>query len=208
MELTEQDITAFDQVKNAVSALRTEYKSVCANIVAIEKQIAELPLLPVPIEDLKAAVLDFVDARGQDYLEEDVKNSIKNFATNMMCGSGIEQNLMGKPIRFKELEMARTGNNGAMSVAQLITQFGKGQFNDLALYAFFSELVKAGLSNVMATMTDGDFGYSGLSPVQIGTDRATRRAAIQSAQERLAALLASKVKIADSLRQLGISVSN
>ena len=206
MALTQQEIDAFNQVKNTVAALQAEYEAVCANIVATEKRLVELPLLAVPVDDLKAAILDFVDARGQDYLDEYVKNSIKDFATNMMSGSGVDQKLVGLPLRFKELESACTGNNGAISVAQLITQFGKGQFNDLALYAFFGDLVKAGLSNVMATMTDADFGYAKLTPEQIGTDRAARRLAIQTAHDQLAALRESKASLASNLRQLGITV--
>lgn len=206
MALTQQEIDAFNQVKSTIDTLRTEYDTVCANIIATEKQLAELPLLPVPVADLKAAILDFVDARGQDYLTESVKGSINNFATNAICGSTVETKLMGTPLRFKELESACSGNNGAISNAQLITQFCKGQFNDLALYAFFGDLVKAGLTNVMATMTDADFGYDRLTPEQIGTDRATRRAAIQAAQEQLATLRANKAALADSLRQLGVSV--
>lgn len=67
MALTQQEIDAFNQVKNTVATLRAEYDSVCANIVTTEKQLAELPLLPVPLADLKAAMLDFVDASGQTY---------------------------------------------------------------------------------------------------------------------------------------------
>lgn len=206
MALTQQEIDAFNQVKTTVTTLQAEYEAVCANIVATEKQLAELPLLAVPVDDLKAAILDFVDARGQDYLAESVKSSIKDFATHVMSGSSVDQKLMGLPLIFKELESACSGNNGAISVAQLITQLGKGQFNDLALYAFFGDLVKAGLSNVMATMTDADFGYDRLTPEQIGTDRATRRHAIQAAQDQLAALRESKATLASSLRQLGITV--
>jgi hypothetical protein len=206
MALTQQEIDAFNQVKTTIDALQAEYAAVCAGIAATEKQLAELPLLPVPVADLKAAILDFVDVRGQDYLADSVKSSIKDFATNSMNGTSVNANPMGSPLRFKELESACAGNNGAISNAQLITQFGKGQFNDLALYAFFGDLVKAGLTNVMATMTDADFGYNKLTPGQIGTDRATRRAAIQAAQDQLSTLRANKAALADSLRQLGVTV--
>lgn len=206
MALTQQEIDAFNQVKNTVATLQAEYEAVCANIVATEKQLAELPLLPVPVADLKAAILDFVDARGQDYLVTRVKSSIKDFATHLMNGSEVDQKLIGSPLRFKDLESAYSGNNGALSVAQLITSHDKRQFNDLALYAFFGDLVKAGLNNVMATMTDDDFGYAKLTPGQIGTDRATRRLAIQSAHDQLAALRENKATLASSLRQLGITV--
>lgn len=48
--------------------------------------------------------------------------------------------------------------------------------------------------------------YASLKPGQIGTDRATRRLAIQAAQDQLAVLRESKATLASSLRQLGITV--
>lgn len=206
MALTQQELDAFDQVKTTVAAMREEYDTVCANIVATEKQLAELPLLPVPLADLKAAMLDFVDASGQAYVSEFVKPAIRAFTTNGMGGTGYDINLFGKPIRFKELASAIAGTGGAYSRAQLVTPYEKAQFNDLALYAFFGTLVKAGLTAAMDTMTDADFGYAGLTQEQIGTDRATRRAAIQAAQDQLVTLRASKVTLAGNLFQLGVIV--
>lgn len=207
MALTQQEIDAFNQVKITVATIQAEYAAVCADIAATEKQLAELPLLPVPVADLKAAVLDLVDARGQAYLAKFVKPAIHDFATNKMMGTSVEQGLIGKPLRFKDLEKAVAGVGGASSRAQLITAFDKHQFNDLALYAFFGALVKAGLTSAMDDMADAEFGYDGLLPEQVGTDRATRRAAIQAAQDRLAALQANKITLADNLRQLGVSVN-
>lgn len=204
--LSQKDIAAFDQVQATVAAMRAEYGTVCANIVATEKHLAELPLLPVPVADLKAAVLDFVDASGQAYLEEFVKPAIIDFATNSMGGASTDHGLMGKPLRFKELESAIAGTGGAISRAQLITTFEKQQFNDIALYAFFGALVKAGLTTAMETMTDADFGYDRLRGDQIGSDRATRRADIRAAQDQLTALRASKATLAKSLGQLGVFV--
>lgn len=206
MALTQQEIDAFNQVKNTVATLRAEYDTVCANIAATEKLLAELPLLPVPLADLKAAMLDFVDARGQAYLSEYVKPAIQDFTRNAMGGVSSDLNLFGHPLRFKELESAITGTGGAYSRAQLITYAEKEQFNDLALYAFFGTLIKAGLTAAMAAMTDADFGYAGLTQGQIGTDRATRRAAIQAAQDLLTTLHTSKATLADSLFQLGVIV--
>jgi len=202
--LTQKDIAAFDQVKTTVTALRTEYATVCANIAATEKHLAELPLAPVPLDDLKAAVLDFVDARGQAYLDEFVRPAIASFATSGMFGYSIDSGSYGKPLSFKYLEGAIAGGAGARS--QLVTTFEKEQFNDVALYAFFGTLVKAGLAAAMATMTDVDFGYDNLKSDQIGSDRVTRRAAIQAAQDQLTTLRTSKATLSNNLRQLGVIV--
>lgn len=206
MALTQQEIDAFSQVKSSVLNLRAEYASVCESIAATEKQLKELPLLPVPLADLKAAILDYVDARGQMYLTENVKPSIASFATYGMSGMAYRYDLLGTPLQFKDLDAAISGNVGAYSRAQLVTAFDKDVFNDVALYAFFSALIKAGLSATMATMTDQDFGYAGLLPEQIGTTRADRRLAIQAAQSQLEALLTTKASLANSLSQLGVIV--
>lgn len=206
MELSKQDIDAFNQVKTAVTSLRAEYDGVCESIAATEKHLTELPLLPVPVGDLKAAVLDLVDACGKAYLAENVKPAIASLATNMAGGSSADVALIGKPLRYKELQAAIAGTGGTHSRPQLLTAFDKHQFNDVALYAFFGALVKAGLTAAMNTMTEEDFGYDKLLPEQVGTDRATRTAAIEAAQAELIALRASKKTLADNLFQLGVVV--
>jgi len=206
MTLTQKEIDAFNQVKSTVAALRDEYDTICADISAKEKHLAELPNMPVPVADFKAAILDLVDARGKNYINEFVKPSITAFATHMMGGSGTDIGVMGYPLNFIELESAIDGTGGALSYAQLITQMSKAQFNDIALYAFCGELVKAGLTVAMETMSDEDFGYDKITQAQIGSDRATRRAAIQATREQLAALTERKEAVRSSLRQLGVEV--
>lgn len=204
--LTTQDIAAFEKVKNTVDTMRAEYETVCQDITATQNLLNELPLLPVPVDDLKAAILDFVDARGKAYLEATVKPGITAFATHHMSGLAVPAGKLGMPLGFYELQGAIAGQDGSISQAQFVTVSGKSQFNDFALYAFFGPLVMAGLSAVMETMTGADLGYSNLKPEQIGTDRATRRAAIQAAQDQLNALLARKADIAKNLSRLGVIV--
>lgn len=203
MELTQKEIDAFNQVKSTVEALRAEYATVCAEIVATEKMLVELPVLPVPIEDFKAAILDFVDARGKDYLNEVVKKSVTDFSTHMMSGIGVDNKYMGMPLGFNELERAIAGTAGSLSIARLVSKEHTG---DLALYAFFGDLVKAGLAAAMDTMSDADFGYDGLTSKDVGTDRATRRQAIQDAQHQFSMLTARKASLSSSLRQLGVVI--
>ncbi len=204
MSLTQKEKDAFEQVKSTVANLRAEYDTVCAEIVVTEKQLAELPLKPVPLADLKAAILDFVDARGQAYLNEKIAPAIRNFATCGMNGVAAK-GVFCQPMTFEDLERSHNGT-GAASYGQLLTMLDKHQFNDHVLYALFADLVKEGLSSAMDTMTEADFGYANLTPGQIGTDRATRRQAIQAAQDQLEALHARKAEISSSLRQLGVSV--
>ena len=206
MKLSQQDISAFEQVKATIAALSAEYDEVCKKITATEKRLSDLPLLPVPVADLKAAILDFVDASGKGYLDEYVKPAIASFATHGMAGGGLNAEVMGKPLSYKLLELSVIPSSGALSRSQLLTYLEKSHFNDMVLYAFFGGLVKAGLAAVMDTMTDADFGYAQLKPSQIGTDRATRRVDIQAAQDQLSELRASKIALAGSLRQVGVTV--
>ena len=104
MSLTPEEMAAFNKVKNTVKTIRAEYGTVCENIVATKKQLAELLLLPVPVADLKAAILDFVDASGGSYLSEGVKPAIISFATNHMSGASVQVGEVGKPLSFPVIE--------------------------------------------------------------------------------------------------------
>lgn len=207
MSETNKDVDAFNQVKNAVNNLRGEYDEVCARIAQTEKKLADLPILPVPVADLKAAILDMVDKAGEKYISE-MKNNIQSVATNKRSNVTFHMDLVGKPLRFKDLNAALYGGNSDTNIDLNILTQGNTILFDFVLCAVAGALVKASMSKVMDNMTDAEFGYAKLLPSQIGTDRATRIADIKDAEAQLGELLASKKSIAEKLRQLGVSVAN
>lgn len=210
MELTQTEIAAFNQVQESVSKLRDEYATVCADILIAEKKLKELPLLPVPPEDLKAAIIDMVEASGYGYRIA-IKRQIKALATNEKCGFSIgskEFNLLGTPLRFSEINSALYGGSspGVVGYQNMLTASNIGLV-DTAIFSVAGELVKTLLTSVMEEMTADDLGYKGIKKDQIGTDRATRLATIKATNEYLELLRDRKSKLSISLFRLGILVS-
>lgn len=212
MTLTQKEIDAFNQVKASVANLRTEYDAVCADILETERQLKELPLLPVPPEDLKAAIIDMVEASGAGYRAA-IKRQIVAIATNEKSGFSVGSKefelLLGKPLRFAEINSTLYGgvSSGNVSYQNMLTGGNIGLV-DTAIFAVAGGLVKVMLASVMEELTAEDMGYRSMEPNQIGTDRATRRAMIKAAQDRLTTLCESKFKLALSLGQLGIVVAS
>jgi len=193
--------TAFAQVQSTVALLQSEYASVCAQIKDTQNQLSSVPQDYVPLADLQAAILDLIDSSGSKYALNEIAGAITNLATNRITGSGYDPDNRGKPLRFCDLESLV---NGAGFV-QLLTP-EKNMFNDQVLYCFFGQLVKQGLTAIMAQMPPSAFGYDKLTPAQIGSDRVTRRATIASLNTQLSTLQAQKADLASKLSALGISV--
>jgi hypothetical protein len=191
--------TAFAQVQSTVALLQSEYSSVCAQIITTQNQLASTPKDYVPLADLQAAILDFIDASGLKYAQNEIASTISSFATNLMTGPNDER-IRGKPLRFCDLE----GLVNGAGYVQLLTR-DKSVFNDQVFYCLFGQLVKQGLSAVMAQMPPSAFGYDKLTPAQIGSDRVTRRATIASLNTQLSTLQAQKADIAGKLLALGIT---
>ncbi|MFA6312344.1 MAG: hypothetical protein WC681_12755 [Sterolibacterium sp.] len=196
--------TAYARVRETINELRAEYDQVSVNITAAETELAELPLAPVPAEDLKAGILEFIEASGRRYGADRVRGSIASFATGGMLGLSAEAGSFGKPLRFRDIDGAISGINPPMSWAQLLTP--DGAHNDQVLYCFVADLVNEGLRRIMADMTPQELGYGTIHPNKIGTDRATRRAAITALEARLAELRIRKDDLAEKLRALGTAV--
>lgn len=195
---------AYAKVRETINALQVDYKQVCGDIAAAETELAVLPLAPVPVDDLKAGILEFIEASGRRYGDNIARGAIASFATGGMLGLSAEKGRYGKPLRFQDIEGAISGSNPATSWAQLLST--GMQYNDQLLYCFVADLVKEGLRRIMADMTPGELGYDTIHPGKIGTDRATRRAAIAALEARLAELLSRKDDLAEKLRALGASV--
>ena len=119
-------------------------------------------------------------------------------------GLAVQGGRLGKPLRFLDIEGAVSGTNASMSWAQMLSS--GGQYNDQILYCFVAEMVQEGLRRIMADMTPEDLGYDTIHPDKIGTDRATRRAAIVALEARLAALRVKEGDLAEKLLALGAPV--
>lgn len=198
----EETTVAYQQVQAAVSQLKSKYASVCVEIAEKESELKAAPLAYLPVEDLKAGILDFIDASGERYAEDCIKGAIASFATNGMGGMSQDRSLSGKPMRFCDVEETVSGRDAVRGWAQLLTP-QKHQFNDQVLYYFFAQFVKQGLAKLMEGMQPGEFGYNMIHPDKIGSDRATRRAAIASLNEQLGVLQQRRDDLKSKLAALG-----
>lgn len=194
---------AYEKVTSAITQLRLEYGSVCADIVTTEEALKAAQLAYLPFDDLKAGILDFIDASGMRYAEERIRSAISDFARNRLSSNQNNAALTDKPMRFCDLERCIAGHDGAGGWAQILTP-EKNMFNDQVLYYFAAKLVKDGLSKLMADMPAVAFGYDRISEVEIGSDRVTRRKNIASMNTKLSDLREQRQALEAKLETLGV----
>ncbi|MBL8478657.1 MAG: hypothetical protein JNK59_05055 [Sterolibacteriaceae bacterium] len=205
--MAKKDITeaaaAYGKVQETIQALRADHAGTIEEIKVTEARLKALRLAPVPLEDLKAGILDFVEASGRRYLDGAIRRNLAQFATGgRVDGEGRK----GRPLRYCDIEGTISGESPVLSSEQIF-QERLGEFNGHVLGGLFVESAKDALRRVMTDMTPEEFGYGKIDPHEIGTDRATRRKAVQETKEKLAALGAQRDELARQLRGLGFSIN-
>lgn len=196
---------AYRKVRETVAELKQEHAQVSTQIEEAEAELKVLPLAPLPFEDLKEAILEYIDASGERYAERHVKPALIELATS--CAGGLEPAVhsMGKPISFAEIDGAIAGSNASLSHVHLAHK-GQPSFNDLALNYFVGQLVREGLRKLMDRMSPEDFGYDKIHPDKVGSGRRERRVSIAALTDRIAMLKVHKGDLAIRLAQLGAPV--
>jgi hypothetical protein len=194
---------AYRKVRETIGALKEEHAQVSTQIEEAEAELKVLPLAPLPFEDLKEAILEYIDASGERYAERHVKPALIELATSFAGGTPIHG--IGKPISFAEIDGAITGADSYLSHVH-IAHKAQSSFNDLALNYFVGQLVREGLRKLMDRMTPEDFGYDKIHPDKVGSSRRERRVSIAALADRIAQLKAHKGDLAIRLAQLGAPV--
>ncbi len=203
--------SAYEQVKKTGDALKADYVRTCNEIVAAETELEALPLAPVPFEDMKAAILDFVDASGERHAEK-LRTFIADFAngrTGYGGGAGgvgmVDLHDVGKPMNFAIIQGAILGNGSAASDARILTG-GIAGLVDRAFYYFCAQMVREGLQKTMDRMTPEEFGYDKIRPADVGTPRRERVVAIAALEARLAELRSRKAGLEGKILRLGFAI--
>lgn len=203
--------TAYEQVKEIGAVLKADYEQTCIDIDAAESELETLPLAPVPFEDMKAAILDFVDASGERHAEK-LRSFIADFANGRIGYGGgaggagmVALHDVGKPMRFAILQSAILGNGSAASDARILTG-GIAGLVDRALYYFCAQLIREGLQKTMDRMTPEEFGYDKIRPAEVGTPRHERVVAIAALENRLAKLRSRKRDLEGKILTLGFEI--
>lgn len=199
-------ISAFQQVQQAVNNLRTEYTELTNRIEIISAEIKALPNKTVPFEDLKAGILDLVDAAGARYAESHIKPALEMLATGHEIGSRVYGgDSIGKPVTYMQLMDAIDGKLFPMAFAGVAQPHEQDmRINNGAFHFFFGEQIKAGLKKVMDAMEPADFGYAKIHPDKVGTDREARKAEIDEKEAELEYLHQRRGEISEQLKQLGV----
>lgn len=197
--------SAFETVRATVEGMKIEYGQLCIQIADTQSALRAAPLLRVPLADLKAGILDFVDACGERYAQDTIVAAISNFALNNTSTSrgNSDSELANKPLRFCDIESAVLAGDRDFST-QLATPF-KQMFDDRALYALATQQVKDRIAALMNTMSPAQFGYNSIPSDAIGSDRVTRRAAIAALNATLSQLQAQRSDLGQKLTALGVA---
>lgn len=198
-------VAAFEQVKQIVSALKAEHCAVIDEISDAEERLRTLPLAYLPIDDVKAGILEFVESAGERYAEREIRSTIKEFATGSWRNVSATD-LLGKPLRYADLEGAIYNTNPLMGRAQLLTP-QKSAFDDQVLYFIFAPIVREALQKIMDKMTPEEFGYNTIHPDKIGSPRAERREAIDALNKRIDELQRRKSEIEAKLHSIGSPIA-
>lgn len=194
--------SAYETVRATISTLEGEYGRVCCQLAETQAELDAAPLLYVPLEDLKAGVLDFVDACGERYANEAVKAAASRFTRNMTGSTSSDPALAGKPLRYRDLDSAIHG--GARDYGTQLVTPSKNMFDDRALYFIVAPLVKERLAALMEDMSPEEFGYRGIPADQIGSDRVTRHTEIDALSNKLEELKVRRSDLGEKLAALGV----
>lgn len=199
-------VAAFKQVQKVISDLRTEYDDLTKKINTISAELKALPEKPVPFEDLKAGILELVDTAGERYANEHIKPALIEFATrgHLSMPALMDENNIGKPVKYSQLVDAIEQKLFPMAHGKFVQPSNYVPINDCAFHFFFADLIKDGLCKIMDTLEPADFGYAKIHPDEIGTDRMTRKADIETKQAELKVLYQRRGEIASQLGQLGV----
>lgn len=194
---------AYETVRTTVDSLKVQYNQLCSQIADAQRALDNAPLLRVPLTDMKAAVLDFFSAAGDRYAADVIAPAISAFARNHNQGTGGDRELVGKPLRFCDLEDIIGG--GSKDFANQLATPSKNIFDDRALYALFAPMIKARVQVLMGTMSPADFGYNKIDSSSIGSDRATRRLEIEALKGTLNELNERRIDLKTKLVALGVT---
>lgn len=198
---------AYELVRNTADALHGQYDQVVADLNAVEKNINVLPRAYLPLEDFKAGIIEFVEASGDRYGTETIRELITTFATGSMRsmeGTDIIAQL-GKPLRYCDLEDAISNADGRAGRAQLLTSGGNG-FDDRLMYFLFTAILREKLQEVMDAMPSAAFGYEKIQPDDIGSPRNERRQTLANLRIERVVLQQQKAEISRNLREIGFPI--
>lgn len=197
-------LSAFTQVKEAAAQLRSGLHVANAEIASLEGEIAALPNMRPPFEDLKTAMLDLAKATGERHAAQFRLNIIEH-ATGRKFIDAVSQGEIGKPMQLGRLERAINDGYGGEAMPIFIQARVHAPV-ELPLFALFFDMIKGELEKAMLDITPEDFGYNKVSQNEIGPSRAEMRRLIDEKKARIEVVKRNRENLISQLSQLGIPI--
>lgn len=189
-------------VKNALAELRTNHQANTDEQSALSARKAALKAQPVPMEDVKQVVCDYIDARAQLFLlDGNWGSNLRQFIypeRNMYTASPGSTGFKEKSaITFDEAEKLRNCDPNREVFLHnhpklVIPNIGLFTATDAPLLYFFGDVIKA---KVIAYFDAQKLGHDNADSLRIGTPIAERRTEIRNIDTRLAELVTERSAI-------------
>lgn len=188
-------------VKNALKSLNEQLQTICDEENRLIAQKKSLKSQAVPIEDVKQALLEYVDARAQLFLSDGLwKTNLRRFVypkkDHYALGS------YGKAMSYDDAENLRDGAQGDTVFASdhpklVIPNVGMAETTDIPFLFFFGDAVKA---KIAACFDAGEMFHD--TSEEIGLPIVERKKIISEIDERLAEIRAERASLEQQISEL------
>lgn len=195
-------LAASQLVKNTLAELRTNRKTNTDEQSALSTKKTALKAQPVPMEDIKQVVCDYIDARAQLFLQDGQWGSnLRQFIypeRNQYSESPGTKNYKEKSaLTFDEAEKLRNCDPNSEVFLHghpklVIPNIGLFTATDAPLLYFFGDVIKA---KVIAYFDAQNLGHDNGDSLSIGTPIAERKTEIRNIDTRLAELVTERSAI-------------
>lgn len=194
--------SAAAKVRGALQALREERAALTEESNALKQTRERLLAQPVPLEDLKAFLCEYVDAKGNEFMSR-LAGELDQFIHPPRQLSYQDQQKGLPPLGFEEMEklLADGGEAGitGSGVPQFVIPVKNNHKTDIGFYFFFGEQIKA-----VITERFDELGIKyRVGSSYIGTPRAERRQQLAEIDARLVEIGSRMTEINGQISSLG-----
>ncbi|MFZ6765567.1 hypothetical protein ACO0LM_00675 [Undibacterium sp. Di26W] len=198
-------LAAVEIVKNSLAALREQREAIIAEERALTQKKKELKAQPVPISDVKQALMDYVDARASLFLQDGqwVRN-LRQFLYPNRDPYTIQKSPAA--LNYDEAADLSAGDTlrkvFPMSHPKLvIPDVGLFETTDIPLLFFFGDLIKAKIGAYFDAM---QISHEDKDLNKIGTPIAERTLEIERIDTRLSDLVSQRSAIDSQISSLSV----
>lgn len=189
------------QVRDALEKLRAEYIMTQRSLAHLGKLESELRLLPVPIDDFKAAIIDYVERRGQDFLPT-LEAEINRFANPERRPGGPRSG----PIGYDELSAWLDGKidtallpNYPEHALRLVRPNAHRRMDD-CFYALLSGPIMEALTAILPRL---EVQYTSVGRAAIGSTRAERQVELERLRSLQSQHATRLIELTKEIKALG-----